>query len=159
MCSNLWRNLKSNSERIKFSKSFRRDFQYENGEKVKEERRKKPTDSSSMKLVRGNVVTTSMASPQINKKWRACPISYQLLFLGFWSICRQLRRAKIMTTPNQAHIYVAINSNFQVKTDRIIAQSSFIFKLHKGHQGSCSASLQRCFPLLHSSSVFEKKPS
>lgn len=68
MCSNLWRNLKSSSERIKVSKSFRRDFQYENGEKVKEERRKKPTDSSSMKLVHGNVITTSMASPQINKK-------------------------------------------------------------------------------------------
>lgn len=125
--------LKSSSKRIKFSKSFKRYLQYENGE------RKKPTDSSSIKLVHGNVITTLMAPPQINKKWRACPISYQLLFLGFWSICRQLPRTKIMTTPNQAHIYGAINPNFQVKTDRIIAESSFSVKLHRGHQGCCSS--------------------
>lgn len=120
--------LKSSSKRIKFSKSFKRYFQYGNGEG---EKRKKPTDSSSIKLVHGNVITTLMASPQINKRWRAYPISYQLLFLGSWSTCRQLPRAKIMITPNQVHIYVAINPNFQVKTDRIIAESSFIVKLQK----------------------------
>lgn len=41
-----------------------------------------------------------------------------------------------MTNPNQAHIYIAIKTNLQVKIDRIIAVSLFIVKLHKGHQ-SC----------------------
>lgn len=57
--------LKSSSKRIKFSKSFKRYFPNENGEG---ERRKKPTESGSIKLVHGNVITTLMASPQINKK-------------------------------------------------------------------------------------------
>lgn len=147
--------LKSISKRIKFSTSFKRDFQYENGEKG--ERIKKLTDSSSIKLV--HVITISMASPQMNKKWRACPISYQLLFLGFWSLCRQLPRAKIMTTPNQAHIYVVINPNFQIKTDKIIAESSFISNCTRDTKAAVAASLQRCFPFLHSSAVLEKKPS
>lgn len=51
-----------------------------------------------------------------------------------------------MTTPNQAHIYAAINPSFQVKTDRIIAESSFIYKLRKGHQGCCSSFSAEMFP-------------
>lgn len=145
-------NLKSSSQRIKFTKSFKTCFYRGEGE-----RRKKSPDSSYIELAQRKVTTTLMGSPQINKKMKN--ISHILsaaifrISIDTYTITQSKHNDNSKRSP-----YLCSNKTNLPSQDWQNYCWEFIHsKTAWGTPRLLAASLQRCFRLLHSLPRFWKE--